>query len=53
MKKKVRTLRIHRETLICLDRARLERVDGGVTTDCTYTRCTYCCTFGSCGHICP
>ena len=44
MKKPVRTLRISRETLIRLDSAVLEKVEGGATV---------LCTFRSCGHICP
>jgi len=44
MKKPVLTLRINRETLIRLDSAVLEKVEGGATARCT---------FASCGHICP
>jgi hypothetical protein len=48
MKKPVQTLRINRETLIRLDRAALEKIAGGISRNYTV-----CCTFGSCGQICP
>jgi hypothetical protein len=50
MKKHVQKLRISRETLIRLDRAALERVEGGATAPLV---CTGTCSLRSCGHICP
>jgi hypothetical protein len=50
MKKHVQTLRIHRETLLCLDRSALEKVDGGATAPIV---CTSTCSQRSCGEICP
>lgn len=46
MKKPVQKLRIHRETIVQLDRTVLENAAGGITT-------SKLCTLGSCGHICP
>jgi hypothetical protein len=50
MKKQNQTLRINRETLIRLDRAAMERVEGGATAPLV---CTSTCSLRSCGHICP
>lgn len=39
VKKKLKKLTIHRETLLSLDRLHLQLAEGGATVDCTYTNC--------------
>jgi hypothetical protein len=48
MKKSAQTLRINRETLIRLEHGALDKIAGGISKVHTV-----CCTFGSCGVICP
>ncbi len=48
MKKLAQTLRINRETLVRLDHVALDKIAGGISLVHTV-----CCTFGSCGKICP
>jgi hypothetical protein len=48
MKKLVQPLRINRETLVRLENVTLDKIAGGISKVHTV-----CCTFGSCGVICP
>ena len=52
MKKSLKKFMLNRETLLSLDRGRLQQAAGGISanTDCTYTNC--CSGIASCAGTC-